>query len=176
MVASNSSLDQILRDVSRETGMKITGGIKDERVFGNYGPAPAAQVLSALLDGTASNMMLVGSNGPTPAELVLTPRGGGPTPPNPNAAAAQEEENQPAENGPSSEVYRQAPPLPPDRPDNPDRPVNNGPQAGPAVGDAQPPSADDAQPKSPNGVKSPQDIFKELQEMRQKQAEQRQRQ
>ena len=25
--------------------MKITGGVTDERVFGQYGPAPAAQIL-----------------------------------------------------------------------------------------------------------------------------------
>lgn len=154
--AGNSSLDQILRDVSRKTGMKITGGVQDERVFGNYGPASAEQVLNALLDGTGSNMMLVGSNGPAPAELVLTPRGGGPTPPNPNAAVIEQQQT-PVQSGPSSEVYRQGPPLPPDRP-------NNGPQPGPAAGDAQ--------PKSPNGVKTPQDIFDELQKMRQKQAQQ----
>jgi len=155
--ASNSSLDQILRDVSRATGMKITGGVQDERVFGNYGPASTAQVLNALLEGTTSNMMLVGSNGPAPAELVLTPRGGGPTPPNPNAAVPEQEENPPVESGPSSEMYRQGPPLPPNRP-------NNSPRPGPAAGEAQ--------PKSPNGVKTPQDIFNELQKMRQKQAQQ----
>lgn len=166
--ASNSSLDQILRDVSRATGMKITGGVQDERVFGNYGPASAAQVLSALLDGTSSNMMLVGSNGPAPAELVLTPRGGGPTPPNPNAARIQaEEDQQNNEEMLPKQSYRPHSPAP-EAPATTAIPANP-PESEPAT---PAPAADDAQPKSPNGVKTPQDIFNELQKMRQKQAQQ----
>src|SRR5271156_556467 len=57
--ADNSSLNQILREIARDTGMKITGGVADERVFGHYGPAPTDQILSALLDGTGSNMLLL---------------------------------------------------------------------------------------------------------------------
>lgn len=155
VAASNSSLNQILRDISRETGMKITGGVADERVFGNYGPAPAAQVLSALLDGTSSNMLLVGSNGASPAELVLTPRSGGVTPPNPGAAAMEEDNSQSEDEAP-----KQGYPSPPSAPANPS-------ESQPA-----PPAPDNAQPKSPNGVKTPQDIFNELQQMRRKQAQQ----
>ena len=40
IVATNSSLNQILREVGRLTGMKITGGVSEDRVFGTYGPAP----------------------------------------------------------------------------------------------------------------------------------------
>src|SRR5215469_3603549 len=43
--ADNSSLNQILREISQETGMKIIGGVADQRIFGNYGPAPAVTVL-----------------------------------------------------------------------------------------------------------------------------------
>ena len=39
----NSSLNQILREISRKTGMSITGGVSEERVFGTYGPAPAGE-------------------------------------------------------------------------------------------------------------------------------------
>ena len=83
--ADNSSLNQILRAIGHLTGMKITGGVTDERVFGNYGPAEPSTILATLLDGTGSNMLLRESSGNAPAELVLTPRNGGPTPPNPNA-------------------------------------------------------------------------------------------
>src|ERR1700733_10251439 len=48
--ADNASLNQILRQIATDTGMKITGGVSDERVFGEYGPAPPDQILSALLD------------------------------------------------------------------------------------------------------------------------------
>jgi hypothetical protein len=155
--ASNSSLNQILRDISRETGMKITGGVLDERVFGQYGPEPTAQVLNSLLDGTGSNMLLVGSNGATPAELVLTPRSGGVTPPNPNAAAMETENEE--------QSYRQGSPAPNDPPNPPDADAETEPVAAPAAPQA-------AQPQSPNGVKTPQDIFNELQKMRQQQAAQ----
>jgi hypothetical protein len=83
--ADNSSLNQILRAIGNLTGMKITGGVTDERVFGNYGPAEPSTILATLLDGTGSNMLLRESADSAPAELILTPRNGGPTPPNPNA-------------------------------------------------------------------------------------------
>ena len=154
--ANNSSLNQILHDISRETSMKITGGVADERVFGKYGPAPAAQVLSTLLDGTSSNMLLVGSAGAAPAEMILTPRSGGVTPPNPNAAAI--EESQQSEDQSPREDY----PLSPNAPANP-------PESAPAQ--AAPPAAGTEQ-QSPNGVKTPQDIFNELQKMRRQQGQQ----
>src|ERR1700678_2339286 len=84
--ADNSSLNQILRQIGSSTGMKITGGVTDERVFGQYGPDAPAQVLASLLDGTGSNMVIEQRETDGPAELILTPRQGGPTPPNPHAA------------------------------------------------------------------------------------------
>src|SRR5437879_5776402 len=84
--ADNASLNQILRQIATDTGMKITGGVADERVFGQYGPADPDQVLATLLDGTGSNVILVHSDGTTPSELILTPRQGGPTTPHPTDA------------------------------------------------------------------------------------------
>jgi len=83
--ANNSSLNQILREISRQTGMKITGGVREERVFGHYGPAAPADILATLIDGTATNMVLRQTASAAPEELILTPRGGGASPPNPNA-------------------------------------------------------------------------------------------
>ncbi|MFC6647364.1 hypothetical protein ACFQBQ_17660 [Granulicella cerasi] len=83
--ADNSSLNVILRDVARVTGMKITGGVNDERVFGNYGPADPGTVLATLLGGTGVNVLVLGDETNAPRELVLTPRTGGPTPPSPTA-------------------------------------------------------------------------------------------
>ena len=87
IAANNSSLNQILREVARLTGMKITGGVAEDRVFGTYGPAPASIVLSSLLDGTASNVLIVQNASSGPAELILTPRRGEPTPPSPNSGS-----------------------------------------------------------------------------------------
>jgi hypothetical protein len=84
--ANDSSLNQILRSISRETGLKISGGVADQRVFGNYGPASTSEILATLLDGTGTNILLTEGGADKAPELVLTPRGGGPTPPNPSAA------------------------------------------------------------------------------------------
>lgn len=140
VAASNSSLNQILRDIARETGMKITGGVNDERVFGQYGPAAPSKVLGELLDGTGSNMLLVHATAATPAELVLTPRLGGVTPPSPNA-------------------YHEDAPEP--RPQYPIIPVPEGNSRG-APANAEP-------ARSPNDVKTPQQIYEQLERMRQQQ-------
>lgn len=79
--AHNSSLNGILRAISRCTGMHITGGIPEQRVFGDYGPAAPATVLATLIDGSSTNMLLRETMADQPAELILTPRTGGPTPP-----------------------------------------------------------------------------------------------
>ena len=83
--ADNSSLNGILHDISVATGMKVNGGVADQRVFGNYGPAEPGTVLATLLDGTGTNMLLRETADNGPRELVLTPRTGGVTPPSPSA-------------------------------------------------------------------------------------------
>lgn len=93
--ADNSSLNQILRDISRETGMKIIGGVADQRVFGSYGPAPAGTVLQTLLDGTDTNMLLQETLNHAPKQLVLSPRTGGPTPPGPGSPSYDVTETEP---------------------------------------------------------------------------------
>jgi hypothetical protein len=73
--ASNSSLYQILRDVSLKTGAKVEGLGADERIFGTYGPGPARDVLTELLDGSGYNILLIGDQGQgTPRRIVLSGR------------------------------------------------------------------------------------------------------
>jgi hypothetical protein len=162
--ADNSSLDQILHQISIDTGMKITGGVTDERVFGQYGPAVPAEILASLLDGTGSNMILVHRDLSAPPELILTPRRGGPTPPNPNAAALDDrpeprDVHPPAAMTLSPQAERPSPGTAP--------PVN------PAASTETSP-ASTTQPESPNGVKTPQQIYEQLQRMRQQQQQQTQ--
>lgn len=80
VLAANSSLSEIIRDVARRAGMAVKGDVIDERVFGTYGPAAPAEVLTQLLKGTGSNMMVLAGISHVP-ELILTPKQGEPTPP-----------------------------------------------------------------------------------------------
>jgi hypothetical protein len=175
VAADNSSLNQILRDISRVTGMKITGGVTDERVYGSYGPADVSTVLSSLIRGTGSNMMIVMDANQAPQELVLTPRAGGPTPPNPNAGREREMEDLP----PQRQQHFQ-------RPDGVGNPVPNQfqqqqpqqPQAQvvpPVPPPVVPSSSDTTTQESPNGVKTPQQIYDQLMKMQQQQQQQQQK-
>lgn len=170
--ASNSSLNSILREVSRLTGIDITGGVAEERVFGDYGPAEPAEVLGKLLDGTASNMLFVSSVDGKAPQLVLTPRTGGVTPPNPNASRFDDAAD-------SDDEPRQRAAPPPQPSESQSQPASPNPVAAPitpapAQGDANaaspqpaPPAADPSQ--SPNGVKTPQQIYDELMRLRRQQ-------
>ena len=156
ITANDSSLNEILRDVSRQIGMTITGGVADERVFGDYGPAALGPVLAELLDGTRSNMLFIREQNGHPSQLILTARNGDPTPPNPNAAREEEEHR------PEVSAYP--------RPDQsqPTPPPNPTPPAGAAAPPATPAATTDQQ--SPNGVKTPQQIYDQLLKMRQPQS------
>jgi hypothetical protein len=159
--ASNSSLNQILRDISRQTGIKITGGVTDERVFGQYGPGAPAQILASLLDGTGSNMLLIHADASTPGELILTPRQGGPTPPNPNAPGFEDE---PEYHNPSNVEAPQPAARPAAQP-----PSQTVPAATTPSGTGIPAASGTDQPTSPNGVKTPQQIYEQIMRMRQQQ-------
>jgi hypothetical protein len=58
--ASNSSLDEILHQVAADMGAKLEGLTQDQRIFGTYGPGPAREVLSKLLDGSGYNVLMIG--------------------------------------------------------------------------------------------------------------------
>jgi hypothetical protein len=73
--AANSSLQQILKEVATDTGVKVDGLSTDERVFGTYGPGQARDVLSQLLQGSGYNVMMVGDQGGgTPRQVLLSTR------------------------------------------------------------------------------------------------------
>jgi hypothetical protein len=165
VTADNSSLNQILREIGRVTGMKITGGVADERVFGKYGPGAPAEILVKLLDGTGSNVLLQETASKVPAELILTARQGGPTPPNPNARDF--DEGPPAN---EERVQQSVPPVP-----NQSDPTQPNPAAAAAWGPGPNPMSrslstpDASNPNSPNRVQTPQQIFDQLQRLQQSQ-------
>jgi hypothetical protein len=139
--ADNSSLAAILHQVASNSGMKIEGLGGDERVFGNFGPGTPRDVLADLLVGTAYNQVLLGdlSNG-APRELILSPTRGGAAAPSP---APQANANANAEDNEPEAVEAPPPPPPPQ-------------QEAPAASGQQPPP----------GVRTPQQLFEQLQQMR----------
>lgn len=73
--ATNSSLRQILDEVASTTGAKVEGLQADERVFGDYGPGPARDVISQILHGSSYNVLMLGDEGQgTPREIILSER------------------------------------------------------------------------------------------------------
>jgi len=84
----------------------ITGGVTDERVFGKYGPAGASEGADEFAGWNGQQHTAEGDRGQVPAELILSPRTGGPTPPNPNAPGFDDDSS-------SSDAVEQARPAPP---------------------------------------------------------------
>ena len=144
--ADNSALSQILHDISGSTGMKVDGLSKDERIFGNYGPGDAREVLLALLEGSGYNVLMVGDLAAgTPRELNLTQRGASvATNSGPAARHGADEEAE------EDQDVQQSPPPEP----QPVQPTQNNPP-GQDPGQQQP--------------RTPQEILQELQRLRQQQ-------
>jgi hypothetical protein len=112
--AQNSSLKQIMSDVSTATGAKVEGLDTDQRVFGIYGPGRARDVLSQLLQGSGYNVMMIGDQGQgTPRQILLSLRQRGETHPAAagNQASAADEDTEAEE------------PQPQQTPSIPNRPV-----------------------------------------------------
>jgi hypothetical protein len=118
--ASNSSLDQILRDVATYTGAQVEGMGKDQRIFGNYGPGPARDVLSSLLDGSGYNVMMIGGSGDqAPQQIILsTSAAGTPQPPNTATQPSEQQEDQdvPTEQNVEQDYRPPEYPMPPRNP------------------------------------------------------------
>ena len=150
--AVNSSLDQILNDIATDTGAKLDGKVGDERVFGTYGPGPARDIISQLLDGTSYNVLMVGDQGSgTPRQIVLSNRPTGPAPANRNA------QNNGAEDESEYEPPQPMPITPPMR-------TGFGPQGMPPDQNQQ------------NGEERRAEFEQRMEQMRQQQQEQQQQQ
>lgn len=97
--AQNSTLGDILRGVRNQTGASVDmPGNATERVMGKFGPGPARDVLTSLLNGTHFNYVLMGSATDPEAldRVVLTAKSnGGEAPATQEASAAQPNQGPP---------------------------------------------------------------------------------
>ena len=126
-----------------DTGMKITGGVADERVFGDYGPADPAQVLS---DSARRHRQQHGPRHSTttpPSELILTPRTGGPTSTQ-SKRPGFDDTIRPEPPAPPLPTARSNQPPPRTAPDTARKPIPPPPPVNPASNPRPPP-----QPNSP---------------------------
>jgi hypothetical protein len=153
--ATNASLHQILDDVSTATGAKIEGFGADERVFGEYGPGQARDVISQLLHGSGYNVLMIGDQGEgTPRQVILSTRKAATSP------------GQPAVNRAAQEMAEEDVPDQPEPEEQPQPlPVMNG----------RPPVI--PPPQGPPGApRTPQQVLQELQQRQQQMQDQQQQQ
>lgn len=146
--AANSSLEQILKDISTATGAKVEGLSGDQRVFGMYGPGQARDVLSQLLLGSGYNVIMIGDQGQgAPRQILLSAR---------NAGDAQGAANK---NGGANGGEEEAPEN--DADEQPQQPIYQPPMR-PGMGPGGPP-------------RTPQQIMQEMQQRQQQMQQMQQR-
>jgi len=90
--AQNSTLGDILKAVRTQTGATIDlPGNASERVVGQFGPAPARDVLASLLNGSHFNYLLLGSSTDPSAldRVILMAKSGASAESNPQPPAEQ---------------------------------------------------------------------------------------
>jgi hypothetical protein len=119
--ATNSSLQQILKDISTATGATVEGMNGDERVFGAYGPGQARDVLSQLLLGAGYNVIMIGDQGKgAPRQILLTARHAADDQAAPSKNANNNDDDQ-ADNDNDDQPAPQQPPIRPGFPGGPPR-------------------------------------------------------
>ena len=166
---NGDSLRNILRSVSQATGMRITGGVPEEAVYGNYGPGPVQAVLPQLFDGIAVNVLLMNDGPNRPKELLLSQRNGAASPPQTRPIADEDQGFSRSGNVGPRPFPNQLPPPQPD---------TQAPPPGMVIPSAQLPAGASSnatgagtdasgQPQSPNGVRTPEQIFEELRKRQQ---------
>jgi hypothetical protein len=158
--APNSTLSDVLTGIHNVTGATIEGASPTERVAVKLGPGAPGQVLAALLRGTPYDYIILGSLGrqDVVTRVLLTQQ-----------SQSSGGESSPAE-GAASRGAQEAP-------QDESMPERNPPEAAaPPTADSTPqPEADQAQQppqQDPNQPKTPDQLFKELQQLDQQRQQQ----
>ena len=160
--ANNASLHDILNQVSADTGTKVEGIGADERIFGEYGPGNARDVLSQLLHGSSYNVLMIGDQGAgTPRQIVLSARraGNNNNQQQANRSQPQEQPDEDIPDQPEADDQQFQPPMINGRP-----PMQMPPQGPPPGAQGAPPGTEGP----PGAPRTPQQVLQELQ-MRQQQ-------
>ena len=125
--ANRATLAEVLYELRRQTGadIPIPAGAEQEQVVASIGPAPAAEALAALLNGSRFNFIVVSSDR-DPAKLksvILTVRGEGISQPiiTYSAPAVAQSAPEPAP-PPQPETQAEQQPAPEQQPPQPEQP------------------------------------------------------
>ncbi|MGB9073772.1 MAG: hypothetical protein WCC22_14125 [Terriglobales bacterium] len=192
IVAQNSTLGDILREVRKRTGASIeVPPSATERVVARLGPAPARDVLAALLNGSSFNYVMVGSVADpavlSSVALTSRPAAGGAQAvanvyqPSPVYTPPERTELRPGLGRPGGFVPPVAQTVPP-QPGNPQ--AANGDDSADDSQDADDSDQDEAQGQDQNGdtpqpnagPKTPDELMQRLQQQRLQQQQQQQQQ
>lgn len=112
--AQNSSLISILDQIQHQTGLVIEGLSHDQRMYGQYGPGNISTTLTALLDGSGYDFIIVGGGSSHAAvRLILSTPGSSVAPATTTPAVA---------NNQDTTVPDQAQPADPTAPPQPKTP------------------------------------------------------
>lgn len=176
--APNSTLSDVLSGVRRATGATIEGASPTERVVVKLGPGNPEQVLAALLRGTPYDYVILGAPGKSDVltRVMLTPQ----TAQSSSEPAGPTVRTQSAEEGgagrprmlsprqPAGDANRNPPDEETAPENNPEEDQTAQPPAPPATQpEAQPqPTQPQTQPDA-NQPKTPEQLFKELQQLNQ---------
>ncbi len=96
--AQNSSLVNILTQIQHLTGLVVDGLSQDHRIYGQYGPGSISTTLSALLDGSGYDFVIVGgASGHAAARLILSTPGSTGVADTASPAVANDQEATPAD-------------------------------------------------------------------------------
>jgi len=153
--APNSTLSDVLSGIHRATGASIEGASPTERVAVKLGPGTPEQVIAALLRGTPYDYVILGTLGKQDvvARVLLT-----------------QQSNQPPETAQAQSMGRPQPAFqqPPDD-SQPDRtpPEEAAPMPNTETQVDQAPQTPPPQQPDPNAPKTPEQLFKELQQLQQ---------
>lgn len=196
IASDNSTLGSILSAVRTQTGaaIDIPPGAAGERIATRLGPAPAADVLAKLLNGSRYDFIILGADDQPGAvtSIMLRPKAGGTAAPAAAANATPPGGAVPPPAGiqPGESAEQQTPPdTEPDQGEIPDDTVQPPPAEQPEAQQPEQPQPEQpqpeqpqpeqpqeqtqpGQPQQPNGVKTPEQLLQELQRMQQQQQQQ----
>jgi hypothetical protein len=175
--APNSSLSDVLSSIRRVTGATLEGPTPGERIAIKLGPGSPEQVLNALLQGTAYDYVIVGTPGApqqiTHILLAAHIEGGG-------GEAGDSEpahDDQPAGANAGGVPHRHGMPMiSPRQPPSEDANAEEDEPAQPAPQPEVQPQPDAQQQPPQNQTKTPEDLFRELQQLGQPPSQQNQQQ